>query len=362
MLRKKCESENLDKVKNKVLKYGISVGMAILLLYFSFRGVKWEEFFGSLRNCRWEWIAFAMIAGVLSFWLRALRWRELLLPIDRFTTLKTSFNAINIGYLANLVLPRVGEFVRCGVISGHSSVNADNKRLASYDKVLGTVVLERSWDVVTMLLLVILFAVSLWGRFGGFFIERIFTPLSSRFDSGLWWVAVIAVAICLLLIWLVWHFCEKSMALRSLSKFINGIGQGVSSCMKMKKAWLFPTYTLFIWLTYWFMSYAVLMAVKGMDTSSLTTEMADAVAKLASLGALDALFLMLAGSISSLVPVPGGFGAFHYIVAAALLSVYDVPFSMGIVFATLSHESQMLTQLVCGCCSYVSESMSLVRK
>lgn len=50
-----------------------------------------------------------------------------------------------------------------------------------------------------------------------------------------------------------------------------------------------------------------------------------AVSRLSELGTSDALFLMLVGSLSSLVPVPGGFGAFHYIVATALASVYGIP-------------------------------------
>ena len=99
-------------MNKKLIKYILSIGAAVILLYFSFRGVNWNDFMESLRNCRWGWIGVAMLAGVISFWLRALRWRELLLPIDPDTTRKATFNAINIGYLANLVLPRIGEFVR----------------------------------------------------------------------------------------------------------------------------------------------------------------------------------------------------------------------------------------------------------
>lgn len=143
-----------------VIKYVVSVALAAVLLYFSFRGVNWTDFLDGLRACSWGWIAVAMGAGVMSFWLRGLRWRELLIPIDPSTRRLVSFNAINIGLLANLIFPRIGEFVRCGFITRHSAVIQDNanpsgkSHLASYDKVLGTVITERSLDVLTLLSLV----------------------------------------------------------------------------------------------------------------------------------------------------------------------------------------------------------------
>ena len=100
-----------------VIKYVVSVALAAVLLYFSFRGVNWTDFLDGLRACSWGWIAVAMGAGVMSFWLRGLRWRELLIPIDPSTRRLVSFNAINIGLLANLIFPRIGEFVRCGFIT-----------------------------------------------------------------------------------------------------------------------------------------------------------------------------------------------------------------------------------------------------
>ena len=65
---------------------------------------------------------------------------------------------------------------------------------------------------------------------------------------------------------------------------------------------------------------------------------------------------MFAGSVSSVVPVPGGFGAFHMVVAGALSSLYGIPFGVGIIFATLSHEAQVVVGAVCGAGSYVYET------
>lgn len=351
-------------MKRKVIEYLAAAAIAAAMLYFSFREVKWDDFIASLRECDWGWIAVAMLAGVASFWLRAVRWRELLLPIDPETSGKVTFNAINISYLVNLVLPRVGEFARCGIVTGHSSADAADggRKKASYDKVLGTVVLERSWDVMTMLILVLVLAVIMWSRFGEFFVDKVLEPVSGRLNMSLLAFGLGAVAVCLVIWWVLMHFSNRSKAALALLGFLKGLFQGAVSCLRMRKAWLFFLYTALIWTMYWAMSYAVLLAVQGMDASALAPEIADAVEKLAGLGAADALFLMLAGSLSSLIPVPGGFGAFHYIVAVALSSVYGIPFPMGIVFATLSHESQTLTMLICGGASYVSESMTIVGK
>ena len=57
------------------------------------------------------------------------------------------------------------------------------------------------------------------------------------------------------------------------------------------------------------------------------------------------------------MPVPGGFGAFHYIVALALSTVYSLPFDLGIIFATISHESQSLMMAVTGLASYADETL-----
>lgn len=349
-------------MKRKAIKYIAAAVTAAAMLYFSFREVKWDDFIASLCGCDWIWIIAAMIAGVISFWLRAVRWRELLLPIDPDTSGKVTFNAINISYLVNLVLPRAGEFARCGIVTEHSAPDSEDggRKKASYDKVLGTVVLERSWDVMTMLLLVLALAVMMWGRFGEFFTDKIIAPVSGRMNMSLFVLGIGAAAVCIVLLWTLMRLRGRSRTASAILGFLKGLYQGAISCLGMKKAWLFFLYTALIWTMYWAMSFAVLLAVQGMDASALAPEFAGAVERLAGLGAADALFLMLAGSLSSLIPVPGGFGAFHYIVAVALSSVYGIPFPMGIVFATLSHESQTLTMLICGGASYVSESVTLV--
>lgn len=342
--------------KSQLLKYVLSVLVAGILLYFSFRGLKWSDFIEAVRSCRPGWLLVAMLAGVASFFIRALRWRRIVLPVDGSVKVYDTFNAVNISYLVNLALPRVGELARCGYLARHC-------RAAGYDRLLGTVVLERLWDVLMMFIFVLVLAWTMWDRFGTFFVEKMLNPFSARLNLGLGGIALILVIVFGLLLWALYSFREKWKPAAAVWGFMKGLVQGVLSCCRMEKWWLFLLYTLIIWVLYWLMSLSVLYSVQGMDvagTSALAgsaDDLAGAVAGLASLGGTDALFLMLVGSLSSLVPVPGGFGAFHYIVALALSTVYGIPFGDGIIFATLSHESQTLTMILCGTASYIAETL-----
>ena len=79
---------------------------------------------------------------------------------------------------------------------------------------------------------------------------------------------------------------------------------------------------------------------------------------LEGLDMIDALFLSLVGGLGFAVPVPGGIGAFHFIIGLALSALYGIPMELGIIYATLSHTSQAITQMVFGLGSYIYETVS----
>jgi uncharacterized membrane protein YbhN (UPF0104 family) len=328
----------------KTIKYILSALLAAVLLWFSFREVQWADFIEGLKGCRWEFVLLSMAAGAFAFWLRALRWRQLLLPVDDSISRTTTFNGINIGNISNFLFPRIGEFVRCGVIT-RRSVAADpsqpEHKKASYDKVLGTVVLERGWELLVMLMLLVVVLIGGADRFGAFFMERIWEPMSQRFDSAVWWLAgALLVAGCATL-YALWRFRESNGLCAKVWGIVRGVGQGFATCFHMKRKWLFFAYTALIWMTYWFMAASTVWAAPFLDGLDL----------------IDALFLSLVGGLGFAVPVPGGIGAFHFIISLALSAMYGVPVELGVVYATLSHTSQAITQIVFGVGSYSYETL-----
>ena len=345
----------------KYFKYIISLIVAGALLYFSFRNINWEDFMESLEKCNWVYLLAAFIVGIVAFYLRGLRWRILLLPIDNSISRLTTFNAINIGNISNFIFPRIGEFVRCGVVTNRSQYKNDiaaasegaasegsasssavsNKKKASYDKVVGTMVMERSWDLIAFIISIALVLVFMWEKVRDFFVTNIFSSLSELVSMKLGVIIALLFIGFIVLWYCIWKFRDKWPFVKKTYEVFNGILTGFLSGLRMKNKWLFILYTVLIWGAYWVMSYLTILSLPELGTLDMS----------------DALFLMVAGSLGWLIPVPGGIGAFHFVVATALSTVYALPFSLGIIFATLSHESQMLSMILTGGISYLSESL-----
>ena len=334
----------MNKKVSQILKYAVSASLAFVLLYFSFRDVEWADFMEGLKSCRWEFILLSMAAGSFAFWLRAVRWRKLLLPIDGSITRMTAFNGINIGNISNFVFPRIGEFIRCGVITRRSEpVSPDDPehKKASYDKVLGTVVLERSWELLVMLLLLAVVVVGGFNRFGGFFVEQIWTPMAQRLDFSIWWIVAVLALAGVAGCYALWRYRDTNPVFSKVWGIFRGILQGFASCLKMERKWMFFAYTAFIWMTYWLMAASTVWAAPFLSELDL----------------IDALFLSLVGGLGFAVPVPGGIGAFHFIISLALSAIYGIPTELGIIYATLSHTSQAITQIFFGAGSYAYEAL-----
>ena len=339
----------MDKRTKVILKYVVSIALAVVLLYFSFRNVKWSDFWTALSSCHWEFVLLSMAFGYAGFWLRSLRWRMTLLPIDEKIDRLTCLNAVNISYVVNLVLPRAGELARCGYVTKHSEVGPDGRKKASLDKVLGTVVLDRLWDLLSLIIILLATLLFFRERFSAF----LEWGASNMHFSPSWLLVGLVVAVGLAVA-AVWLLRDKNRLCGKIWELVRGVGQGLTTCLHMKQGWLFIVYTILIWGTYVMTSASIIWAVQDVDLSAMGA--AGVMDTIAGMDMMDAFLLMVAGALSSLVPVPGGFGAFHYVVSLFLQSVYGIPMAVGMVFATLSHESQILTQVIAGLSSYAIES------
>jgi len=317
----------------KVLKYVLSFVLAGILVYFAFRGVDWAAFWSGLQQTRWGWVALFILFSALALVLREERWRSIIRPLDASAGRLDVWDSVNVGNLVNVVLPGAGEFVRCGYVS--------HGRRLSYDKALGTVVCERACDLAAIFVLFLLALGTGWSKFGSFFVEQIWQPAAERLSFSAWWLLAGAVVIVGGGLWAVFRFSGRVKFLGKLAGWIRGLGAGFAGIAKMERKWVFVLQTVGIWAMYVCMSWAGFMALPMLD----------------SLTFVDALFISAVGNIASVIPVPGGIGAYHYLVALSMQSIYAASWDAGILYATLCHESHAILVIVLGIISYFSFSL-----
>jgi hypothetical protein len=312
------------------VKYILLFAAAMLLLWFSFKEVKWTDFTSGIKSADYFLILASMGISVLAFWLRALRWRMIMLPLAPETKRKDAWDGINIGYITNFAIPRAGEFARCGVITGNTGL--------SFEKVAGTVVLERSVDLLSLAFFSLMIVIFQWHKFGQFIDKQIISAFGDKLSNG-FTIAVITVAAAFLIFfYIVYVFRKRHPVFRKIADIVKGVLAGIVSGFRMPQKWLFIFYTLLIWGCYWLMSYTTILAFPSVE----------------GLGATDALFLMVIGGFGWAVPVQGGIGAYHFIISMALATVYSIDQTTGVIFATISHGSQALTMIICGALSLFS--------
>ncbi|HPS96444.1 MAG TPA: lysylphosphatidylglycerol synthase transmembrane domain-containing protein [Bacteroidales bacterium] len=328
------EKGPLKRVYSAV-KYILLLGLAGLLLWFSFKGVKWEDFVTGLKEADFRWIGLSMAISVVAFLIRALRWRLIMIPLGKKITRRDSWDGINIGYLTNFAVPRAGELARCGVITRKTGL--------PFESVAGTVVLERSIDMLSLGIVFISVLVFFWDSFGGFINKEIIASMESRLSTGLIVIAASAFFASLIFLYIIYKYRQSHPILRKITNIVKGVLKGLLSGFRMPQKWLFIIYTVLLWVCYWLMSYTSIMAFPSINQG---------------LGASDALFLMMVGSFGWVIPVQGGIGAYHLIISLALASVYGISQTTGVIFATISHESQALTMLLCGAISLISFTLS----
>lgn len=321
----------------KLIQYLLLLALAGVLLYFSFREVKWSDFIAGLKSCNYYWIAASMAVGISGFVARALRWRLLLLPLNSSISFKEAYDGITIAYLTNFAFPRAGEVARCGVVAKNGKV--------TFEGALGTVVIERGFDMICLIFWIFILLAFKWDEFGGFMNNELFAPLKDKLSVNFVWIAVICLAAFAVLCAVIWRFRNKLLGtavFRKIADIVKGLVQGLLSAFRMKHKRLFFLYTLAIWGTYWLTSYTTIQAFSSV----------------AHLTGTDALFLMIVGGLGWVVPVQGGLGAYHFIVSLALAKVYGIAQTTGVIFATISHESQALAMIMCGTISIISMSLA----
>src|SRR5215204_2298689 len=158
-----------------ILKYVLLLVVAAALLLYALKGMDIKKIMHQIFSANIFWVSVSGVISIIAFVVRAHRWNLLIEPMGYSPALKNTTYSVMVGYFANLALPRLGEVSRCGALSKVESI--------PFNKLLGTVIIERIIDVLSLLVCILLAAAIEYKRLGNFFSEKIFAPLNDRFQQ-----------------------------------------------------------------------------------------------------------------------------------------------------------------------------------
>ena len=319
---------NIAKIIAPILLGGV-------ILYWMYRG---EDFMRLrhvlLEEMDWTWMLLSFPFGILAQLFRGWRWKQTLEPIDEHPRTSTSIYAIFLSYAVSLIIPRLGEFTRCGVLKRYDG--------CSFSKALGTVVTERAIDTLlmgTVAGLTLLFQLSVFGTF--------FTQTGTSLDTILERFSLtgyLVTAVCIIAILILLHILFQSLNIYSKVKATaSGIWQGVISLKDVKNLPLFIFFTIGIWVSYFLHYYLTFFCFEA--TSHL--------------GLACALVTFVVGSIAVIVPTPNGAGPWHFAVKTMLI-LYGVVDEYALYFVLIVHTVQ--TMLVVALGIYAWSALSFTKR
>lgn len=320
----------MPKAIRTVLQYVLMLGLTGGLLWLSLRTLtpaegenKWDIILDAWNQANKGWLMLMAIIAYISHFLRAERWRMLLVPSGNKVSLLNSFYSLMIGYLVNLAVPRGGEVSRC-----YNLYRLENTPV---EVSFGTVVVERIADVLCLLAVIVLAFIVEWNKLAGFLNSLGVGSSGSRFHIPLWvWLGLAgAVAFGVA----VWMFRKNE----KLHKVLQGFKEGLLSVFQLENKGLFIVYSVLIWVLYFGMSYTV---IRAFDTTD-------------QLGLNAVLAVFALGAIAMAAPLPGGAGSYHTIVPAGLVVLYQLPQTDAVAFVFIFHAWQTFTMIVGGVVSLI---------
>lgn len=322
----------MTKKAKTIAQYTFFLGLGVFLIWWSLRGLTTDDrlqITNALSKGRFGLVLPGIGILLLSHWIRALRWRLIIEPLGYRPSKLNTFFAVMIGYLANQAVPRLGEVLRCSTLTRYEKI--------PLDKLIGTVILERTVDALCLLVLFIIALVS-QPHLHESIMQTFFSKQDGASGSSLILLAAVAMAAVglIILLWL-WITKKKIQDLVNLFKKIAlHVWQGFIAIKALKRPGQFIFLTIALWGLYAACVYIGFLMLEE------TTHY----------GALEALTVLCAGSLG-MVATPGGIGAYAFLVQKTML-LYQLNSGIGLALGWLLWLLQTGAVLVAGGLSLVA--------
>jgi uncharacterized protein (TIRG00374 family) len=305
----------------KVIKTLIPLLIGVLFIYLSINNTTKEDrqtIYNSIKDAHYGYIFLSLVLGLLSHFSRAYRWNFMLNPMGYYPRLINNILAIFITYIANLGVPRSGEFFRATVLQTYEDI--------PFEKSFGSIIAERTIDLL-MLLLTIGLALTLES-------DLIYSLLEEKAINP--YNIIGGLLLFALGLYLLMKQIKKSThpLAQKINALLNGIAEGFLTIIKMEKKWAYLFHTLFIWGMYIAMFYIIKFSLP--ETQDLGFE------------PLLIGFIVGALTISA---TNGGIGIYPFSVSLVLIS-YGISKESSLAFGWIMWTAQTVMVILFGSLSF----------
>ncbi|MEO8589599.1 MAG: lysylphosphatidylglycerol synthase transmembrane domain-containing protein [Flavobacteriales bacterium] len=296
-----------------ILKVIVPLALGVWLVIYFYRQLDEQqrtELFAAFGQANWWWVLFSMVLGWFSHLSRAWRWRYLLKHMGYNVGIWNAYNATMTGYFMNMLLPRAGEASRAVMLYRAEGV--------PFERGFGTILAERTVDLVLLIGLTAVTAAMQWDRLGEFR-QRIADFRSQQATSGEeassggwgWWVLVVALVIGVAAAYMVLSRPERRARFKD---GVRGFVAGLKSVFQTKDKAGFFLFSFIIWTLYVTMFWVGFFALPTTADVPFPGVLAG----------------FIAGSIG-IILVQGGIGAYPAFVALIVSMYMTAPENGGLI-------------------------------
>ncbi|HLX92602.1 MAG TPA: lysylphosphatidylglycerol synthase transmembrane domain-containing protein [Puia sp.] len=321
----------MNKKMRNLLQYILFLGFGFFLFWLTLRKSSWHEITHNLAGTNFIFLIPATVSLLFAHFFRAVRWKIMIEPLGYRPSTQNTFLSVLVGYWANLAFPRLGEVLKCTILARYEKVPAD--------KLVGTILAERAFDFVTLLIVLGITIIVQYDIVGMYTLDEFKKIFQSR-TGHISYTRIIGAAIFFIALVLATNYFIRRFAhlsfIQKTKQILLGIWAGLTSVRNIRnKGWFF-FHSVLIWLFYLISTYMGFFAMPGMRVY----------------GVKAALSALTFGAIGMVVPSPGGIGSYQYAVQQVLL-VYGISEAQGLSLGILIWFCQTAILLIFGTLSFV---------
>ncbi|MBN1252924.1 MAG: flippase-like domain-containing protein [Bacteroidales bacterium] len=309
-----------------IIKFVFFLSIGILIFWWVYKDQNVGGIVDALKEANYFWIGVSLFLSILSHFSRAVRWQLLIESLGHKVRIINVFFAVLVMYISNMAIPRSGEITRCSIIKKYEKV--------SLSKLLGTVVIERTFDFIMLFILLIVVLLTQYNVVLEFIHNNpgVEQKVSSILQIKYLIVFLIIIAITLASAYFFRKKFKKSLIYIKISELAKNFISGIDTVRKMDKKWSFIFHSVFIWVMYFSMIYVTFWSFKFTEHLSL----------------LSGLTVFVMASFGMVAPSPGGIGTWHFmtIETLAIYGIAKIPDANA--FALAAHGAMNLFLLIVG--------------